>query len=125
MSFGRAIISFVSFIFFFVFLPSQKTQAAAPLNYHYKHFLFTIDPLQQKNWTREQELWTYAGKPMMPPQNLRVDGDNVPKLPEGFQKKVVRTLDKVAVAQTIDDAIGSELNREAGSVTIGMTSTGA
>lgn len=99
--------------------------ASLNLTYHYKHYLFTISVAQEKSWNRPQETWTYNGQPVIPPQELRVDGDTIPPLPTGFEKHTTVALDRAAVMQTINDVIASQLNRDAGSVTIGKSASGA
>lgn len=123
MRFCLITLGFVGLFGFLGFLPSASA-AGFDLTYHYKHYIFTISAQQERNWMHDQEVWTYAGSPIIPSQSFRVDGDHVPPLPEGFKKKSVHAFDRNAIMETIDEAIGTELNRNAGSVTIGETATG-
>lgn len=105
--------------------PTVASAASLNLTYHYQHYLFTITTAQEKNWNKPQEMWTYDGQPVIPPQELRVDGDDVPPLPAGFEKHTIVALDRTAIMQTIAGVIASQLDRDAGAVTIGRTATGA
>lgn len=105
-------------------IPFTASAANLTLTYHYKHFLFTINTAQQHDWESAQEMWTYNGEPVTPPQELRVDGDGTQALPDGFQKTETLAFNKQAVMQTIQTIIGDQLNRDTGKVTISRTSTG-
>lgn len=118
----RIILTSITFLTFCTFLQPAH---ATPLTYHYKHYLFTITTSEQRDWKHPQEVWTYEGKPIMPPAKLRVDGDSVPNLPEGFARSQVWTFDSVRIAQTINDIVAGSVNRMPGSVEIRRASTGS
>lgn len=101
------------------------TEAASPaLTYHYQHHIFTIDPDAYPEWRTKEEVWTYRGLSVVPPAEFLVDGDDVPPLPEGFEKSVQPAWDKEEIGKTITEKIAQTLYREAGRVTIGRSASG-
>lgn len=99
--------------------------AAYPeLLYRYSHHLFSIDPDLHPEWTKTEEVWYFNGREVLPLQEFRVDGDTVPQLPEGFSKNLRNTWDTLAIARTIDEKIGTQLNREPGTVIINRDADG-
>lgn len=101
-------------------------EAAEPaITYRYQHHIFTIDPDTYPAWETEKEVWTYRSMTIVPPAILRVDGDTVPPLPEGFAKSLEPAWDKEAIKRTITEKIAVPLHREAGSVTIKRSASGA
>lgn len=98
--------------------PDQAAASYAPLTYRYDHFLYEIDPDDYPTWRSDQEVWLYHGEEVLPPAEVRVDGDALPALPSYLERSVRQSWDMGAVAATIVEQIASRLNREAGSVTI-------
>ncbi len=121
--FRFSILGFLGLFGLLGFFPSAEA-ASLNLTYHHKHFLYTINISQQRDWKRMQEAWTYDGQPIIPPARLRVDGDTVPPLPEGFAKTMTLAYDRGAIMQTIQTVISQDLDRPAGKVTISKTASG-
>ena len=99
--------------------------AFAPITYRYQHHLFEIDPDNHPEWRASTEVWHLQGKEVQPPARLRVDGDELPELPEGLQKSESYQWIPAAIEATILGEIGQYLNRPARSVTISRGLDGA
>jgi len=108
----------------FGILPAQA-DAAGPITFRYKHFLYTLNPASFPAWNSQVETWTYNGKRIEPPASLLVDGDVLPALPPGMQKGFQRGWNKDAIRQTLRERIASDLDRPAGAVTIKKNASGA
>src|SRR3989344_3810983 len=121
-SVGWGILGLVGFLG--IFTTQKTTTTTFDITYHYKHYILLISAPQQTGWMSAQEMWAYNGKPIAPPQEFRVDGDKIPPLPAGFKKSRSSAYDREAISATIHRILGGALNRPAGSVTIGKTSTG-
>lgn len=103
----------------------QTAEAALPaLTYRFTHLLTTIAPRDMEHWQESKEQWTYEGNPIIPPAKLRVDGDELEPLPDGFQRSLQTTWSPAAIAQTIQEKIAPNINRTAGTVTISRTASG-
>ncbi len=102
----------------------MASAATLNLNYHYKHFLYTVTTGRQAAWTSPEEVWTYNGKTVTPPQELRVDGDSLPAVPAGFQKKTETTYNRTAIMNTLRQIVATDVDREAGTVTISRSGSG-
>lgn len=98
---------------------------AADITYRYDHFLFNIPASAQADWTREAEAWTYNGRIVTPPQILLADGDDPPSVPHGFARSMVRDYAPDAIRSTLHLYIADRFDREAGSVIIDTTASGA
>ncbi len=109
------ILGFVGIVGF-SFTP--MVSAATPLTYRYAHYLFSIDPAQHPEWRSPTEKWTANDIPLDPPAAWRVDGDDVPELPAGVQRRIVFGWNRDAIARTLEKTIASALDRPAGEVTI-------
>ncbi len=107
------------------FFPMEAHAALPNLTYRYKHHIFTIGAVQMTGWQGEKESWTYKGQPVIPPAELRVDGDMLQPLPAGFSKGVQPAWNEEAIATTIAARISSTLDRSAGSVTISRNASGS
>lgn len=88
------------------------------LTYRYDHYLFEVNPNDYPAWYGTQEVWTYNGVEISPPQALRIDGDNLPSLPTGFVRSVRTVLDSDAIEATLLLHIAPTLNRPSGEVKI-------
>lgn len=105
---------------------ARPAEAATPtLTYRYKHLLYTVAARDTGEWQGEKEAWTYRGQPVTPPASLRVDGDDIPPLPEGFERVMLPEWDEAAIKRTLAERVAAHLNRDAGSVTIGRNASGA
>lgn len=125
VSFPRFLVGIIGTVGLLGILP-QATQAATPtLTYRYEHLLFTIAPKDMTDWAGQQETWTLRGQPIDPPADLRVDGDNVPTLPDGFSRSMRPSWNDAAIAQTIKDKAAVDIDRTAGTVTISRNASGA
>lgn len=94
------------------------------LTYRYQHHLFFLDPDMHPSWRSTEEVWLYNGKQLRIPAVLRVDGDNIPSLPEGITRSLVSAWDADAIAVTLREEIASILDRPRGSVTISRDDEG-
>lgn len=103
-------------------LPMQAE--AAGLTLRHRHFLFTIAASTVDAWSAPQETWRWQGRVIRPPQELRVDGDNVPALPPGVTRTQETALDRSRIAQGLAADIAPLLERAPGSVTIGKNADG-
>jgi vancomycin resistance protein YoaR len=103
----------------------QFAHAALPnITYRYKHHIFVISAWQMTGWEGQKEIWTYNGQPVVPPAELRVDGDIIDPIPAGFAKEFQPAWNEEAIAATISAAISSTLDRSAGNVTISRNASG-
>ncbi len=99
-------------------LPQATEAAQTDLLYRSDHFLFTVPASDVLSWTREETAWTYAGKPIIPPQRLLVDGDTAPVPPPGFARVVQKGYSDAAIRETLRARISSRFDRPAGAVVI-------
>lgn len=76
-------------------------------------------------WQGQSEVWTYRERVVIPPALLRVDGDIVPTLPEGFSKSLQPSWNLDAIAETIRQKVATQLERPAGSVVISRNASGS
>lgn len=114
-------LSFIGIFIVLAIVPA--TTSAATLLYRSGHHLFTI--ASQKNWRTTGEAWFYQGQPVKVPASFRVDGDNVPPLPAGFEKRVEETWNRDAIRADLTQKISTVFDRPAGTVTIRKTGSGA
>ena len=106
-------------------LPKNAKAAYAALTLRHEHFLFTIDPDYHPEWRKTGETWTYRGEEIRPPAELRVDGDIVPALPEGMEKRQSVIWNTEAIRMTIVHDVSRLFDRPAGAVTINRNGSGA
>lgn len=106
-------------------LPETADAAIPNLTYRHGHHLFTVTARDTRDWQGEREVWTYRGMPVNPPASLRVDGDDVPPLPEGFERGTRPDWDLGAIRRTIEQRISSRLDRAPGSVIISRNASGS
>ncbi len=103
-----------------------SARAALPnLTYRHKHFLYTINASAMSNWQGQREVWTYNGQVVSPPAELRIDGDIVPALPDGFSRSLQPSWNLDAIAETIRQKVAMQLERPAGSVVISRNASGS
>ncbi len=119
-----ALLGFLGAVGFVGFFPVQASAAASPITYRYEHYLFTLDPAKFPQWHSTQEQWLYNGQVVVPPTELRVDGDQLPGVPAGFERRQVEAYDQGAIRQSLDQEIGTALHRDPGDVAIGTDATG-
>ncbi len=98
---------------------------ASPLTLRYRHFLFSVSAKTVDSWAAPGETWQWQGRPISPPQALRVDGDRVPPLPAGMTRVSSPSFDPSRIARTLEKDIAPSLAREAGTVTISRNASGA
>ncbi len=122
---SRPLLGIVGVVGILGIFPISAEAATFNLTYHYKHFLYTIPVAKQKDWMSPQEVWMYNGRKITPPQELRVNGDHLPALPAGFQKKTESTYSRSAIARSINDLVAKNLNKPTGKVTISRSASGA
>lgn len=109
----------VSTFHFSLSIPAAYAAGAYPeLTYRHEHHLFTLDPDQFPSWRTTEEVWLFRSTEIRPPQELRVDGDNVPPLPDGVTRTLRSVWDVAAIAATLDVRIASVFDRSPGTVTI-------
>lgn len=99
--------------------------APASLTLQYKHSLFTLSARDMQDWQRPQEEWTLNGRKAIPPASFRIDGDNLPPLPAGWERHTVISRDQSAIMETLRKKVSAVLDRQAGAVTISRSSTGS
>ncbi|MSR87337.1 hypothetical protein EXS70_04175 [Candidatus Peribacteria bacterium] len=99
-------------------------EAAGPITYRHKHFLYTIDPASHPEWRTPSETWLINGVPFEPPAFWRVDGDTVPPLPAGVERQETFIWNRNTIRSTLETIVGTALRRPAGNVTISRTGTG-
>ena len=108
-----------------LFVFSQKAEAApASLTLQHKHSLFTITARDMQGWKEPQEQWTFEGRTAIPPASFRIDGDNLPPLPAGWERHTVAGWNTAAIMETLRKKVSAQLDRPAGSVTIGRSASG-
>jgi len=99
--------------------------AYGTLTYRYAYHLFTLRPADYDEWKTTEETWFYRGEPVQPLNVWRTDGDHVPALPFGVERRVRIAWDREAIARVIQLRIATVLNRDPGSVVIGRADGGA
>ncbi len=104
---------------------SSAEAASSSLTLQHKHFLFTFSASDLRKWQQPQEEWTYRDRVSLPPTSFRVEGDNVPPLPEGWEKHSIVGWDRGVIAADVQSDIASSLDRPAGSVTISKNFSGS
>lgn len=103
----------------FLLMCPQEANAYYPtLTYRHDHHLFTLNPNEYPAWRKTQEVWSYRGTDIQPPQNLRIDGDTLPELPPGVTRSLRSVWNLDAIEATIDRRIASVINRPRGEVTL-------
>lgn len=115
-------IASIASISFFFFSPStaHAAQYYPEILYRHEHHLFSLDPDDFPTWRKTEEIWTYDGTEVQPPQHLRADGDTLPPLPEGMKRSTRTAWDAEAISATIYSRIATVLNRPRGEVTLRM-----
>lgn len=98
---------------------------AAGILYRYQHHLFTIYPNQFLEWRGVKEVWFFEGKPVKVPAEFRVDGDRVPPLPAGFERREEVQWNRDAIRAVLEQKIASVFDRAPGSVVIHRSGSGA
>lgn len=121
---SKTIIGLSAIMMLCIWMP-EANAASFSLTYRYKHHLFTIRSSDMRDWKTTREAWMLRGIEVSPPQELRVDGDHAVKLPPGFSRAEREAWDVSAISRTIERLIASDLDREAGVVTIRRNATGA
>ncbi len=117
----RLIFGFLGILGSFGF--AVRTEAATTtLTYRHRHHVFTIRT--GADWQSAKEVWTYRGQPIVPPAELRVEGNESIPLPDGFAKSTEVAWDEAAIAQAIAEKIVPSIDRSAGAVTISKTASG-
>lgn len=120
----RCIIGFLGILGSFGFVITME--AATPtLTYRHRHHVFTINARSTADWQGTKEVWTYRGQLIVPPAELRAEGNEPVVLPDGFEKSVQIDWDQNAIANTIAEIIAGPINRPAGSVTISRNASGS
>lgn len=110
-----------SFLFIGLF---PETVSAQELTYRHQHHLFNINIDEQIGWKSLKEVWLHNDKEIRPHAQWRIDGDETPALPEGIVRRKLPEWNREAIAVSIDQHIGNQINREPGSVTIGRDDDG-
>ena len=117
----RSVVGMLCVVLFSTFYFPLSTFAAPyypELLYRYDHHLFVLNPNEHPSWRKTEEVWAYRGKEIAPPQALRIDGDQVPGLPEGITRSLRSVWNSDAIAATIASRIAAVLDRPRGEVTI-------
>lgn len=73
---------------------------------------------------QDREVWTFRGQPFTPPSELRVDGDTIPPLPAGVERRIERTWSPDGLKGVLSNRIALPLDRAPGTVTIRSGSGG-
>lgn len=71
-----------------------------------------------------RDVWVFGGRRIRPAQAWRADGDRLPPLPKGVERRRETVWDAAAIRETVRADIASALDREAGRVVIARTATG-
>ncbi|MDP7477432.1 MAG: VanW family protein [Candidatus Peribacteraceae bacterium] len=112
------IVLVVSFSTFHFPLSTSASQYYPELLFRYDHHLFALNPNEYPAWRKTEEVWSYKGAEISPPQVLRVDGDDVPGLPEGITRSLRSAWNSDAIAATISARISIVIDRPRGEVTM-------
>ncbi len=113
----------VGLVGIFSAFPESAFAAFPPITFRHQHHLFTIDP-DLTSWGAPQEVWMYEGKEIVPPADLRVDGDEIPAPPPGFTRGTRTGWNPSAIRATLEQKIGPALRRAPGTVTIKGSGSG-
>ena len=119
------------FLFTFLFagvitiLPIERTEAApSAVTFTYGHHLFTIPVGAHPEWRQATERWFYRGIEAIPPARFLSCGKNT-IVEDGWTKERSADWNSEAIIATIDQVIGSVLDRDAGSVIINRSVSGS
>jgi len=115
----RTCVPFVCLLCCILSFPTLAEASYYPeLTFRIDHHLFFINPNDSPAWRKTEEVWAFRGTEIAPPQELRVDGDTVPGLPEGVTRTLRNVWDSDAIAATIASRISPVIDRPRGEVTI-------
>src|SRR3989344_660225 len=91
----------------------------------YQHHIFAVGPDVNASWHAPRERWTYEGREIAPPAELRVDGDRLPTLPQGLVRSYEPAWNTDAIADTLQSQAGTKIDRKASDVAIRKNASGA
>ncbi len=104
--------------------PGLASAAPATITFQYQHHLFTLAVKNFPDWTGKSEQWVMDGHVIVPPEQLLVDGDDLPDIPNGLTRTSAVTWNKAAIARDLDRLVVANISRKAGSVVIGRDEKG-
>ena len=108
----------------FLLTPNLASAAPAAITFQYQHHLFTLTVNNFPDWKGQTEQWKMDGKEIVPPEQLLVDGDELPSAPEGLARTTAVAWNKAAIARDLERLVAAKIRREAGSVVIGKDANG-
>ena len=94
--------------------------AASSLTYVHDHHILTVRSSDMQGWRAPLSSWTYRGAPATPPRSL--SGVLLPPL---WQKTTTRQWDREAIRISLNRRVYDVLHRDAGSVVIRRSASGA
>ncbi len=104
-------------------VPALAHAAPPAVTFTYGHHLFTVSVSAHPEWRMPKERWFYRGIEAVPPARFLSCGKETP-IAKDWTREQSSDWNAEAMMRTIDRDIGSVLNREAGSVTIGRSASG-
>ncbi|MCK5019765.1 MAG: hypothetical protein KAS32_22090, partial [Candidatus Peribacteraceae bacterium] len=108
------------FCVLFIFGVPIASAKYAPITIRYKHHIFSLDPDEFPEWLYNSTVWEMNGEEIMPNPKFRVDGDILPKLPDGLNQVTKVGWNEGAIKSTIFSEIAVFLDKEPREVTIDM-----
>lgn len=97
---------------------------AQSLTLRHRHFLFTVPASVVESWTAPQDGWQWQGQAIRPPQELQVDGDILPEVPDGMARTASVSVSRERIAEYLQKTAAASLARQPGSVIIQKSTTG-
>lgn len=104
--------------------PVAALAAPNTLTYTYEHHIISVQVSARPEWKQPKRTWLYRGVPAIPPARLQSCGDE-PLTEDGWSSRIDTGWNDAAIQQTLRSTIVDVLDRDAGSVVIRQSSTGA
>lgn len=105
-------------------IPVTVFAAPSTLTYTYEHHIISVQVSAHPKWKQPKRTWLYRGVPAIPPARLLSCGDE-PLTEDGWSTRFDTGWNDGAIQQTLRSVIADVLDRDAGSVVIRQSSTGA
>lgn len=121
----KRILSFSASILALWAVTLPVAQAAPSLiTYGHDHHLIKLRPADYPQWRGETEAWFLGDKKIEPLAAWRVDGDVIPALPAGVERRTTVDWNRAAIRASLEKTLSARLDRPAGSVTIARDADG-
>ncbi len=105
-------------------VPWMARATPATITLTHRHHIFTLPVALHPEWNTPRRAWFFLGREAVPPARFKTCGAHE-EIPWGWTTTLVADWNKDAIARTINDVIGGNLNRDPGTVTIARTASGS